>query len=45
MVLKADKGKGIAIVIKKNYYDSLEQLFNDITSADLKKRQSSSFHG
>ena len=31
MELKPDKGQGIAIFNKKDYYDSLDQLFNDST--------------
>ena len=29
MLLKSDKGQGIVVVNKKDYYDSLGQLFNE----------------
>ena len=32
---KPEKGKGIVVVNKKNYYDSLDQLFNDPTKFDF----------
>ena len=31
MVLKPGKGQGIVVVNKKDYYNSLDQLFNDPT--------------
>ena len=35
MILKPDKGQGIVVVNKKDYYDSLDQLFNDPTKFEI----------
>ena len=38
MVLKPDKGQGIVAVNKKDYYDSLDQFFNDTTKFETLKK-------
>ena len=35
MVFKPDNGQGIMLLQKKDYYDSLEQLFNDPTKFEI----------
>ena len=35
IVLKSDKGQGIAVVNKKDYYNFLDQLFNDLTKFEI----------
>ena len=35
IVLKSDKGQGIVVVNKKDYYNFLDQLFNDLTKFEI----------